>query len=156
MNSIAQYSSEVWGFQYYSSTQKLHLRAARFYLGLLNNAPVPAILADIGWQEPLYNTQQKMIRQYHRIMKMENKRLTKVVLLWDCEFNRHNRNISTWSSEIKEIMENYNLGYLGDNIQLFPLKETITSLKNRMLLKQRSSLELKCREKPQLRTYNRI
>ena len=153
VNSISQYSSEVWGFQYYSSTQKLHLQAARFYLGLPKNAPVPAILADIGWQEPLYNTQQKMIRQYHRIMKMENKRLTKVVLLWDCEFNRHNRNISTWSSEIKEIMENYDLGYLGDNIQLFPLKETITTLKNKMLLKQRSSLELKCREKPQLRTY---
>ena len=153
VNSISQYSSEVWGFQYYSSTQKLHLRAARFYLGLPKNAPVPAILADIGWQDPLYNTQQKMIRQYHRIMKMENKRLTKVVLLWDCEFNRHNRNISTWSSEIKEIMENYDLGYLGDNIQLFPLKETITTLKNKMLLKQRSSLELKCREKPQLRTY---
>ena len=34
VNSIAQYSSEVWGYKKYNSTQKLHLRAARFFLGL--------------------------------------------------------------------------------------------------------------------------
>ena len=47
INSIAHYSSEVWGFKSYDSCSKLHLRAARFFLGLPKNAPIPAILKDI-------------------------------------------------------------------------------------------------------------
>ena len=156
VNSIAHYSSEVWGFQTYNSTQKLHLRAARFFLGLPKNAPIPAILADIGWLEPVYQTQLKMVRQFHRIVRMDNTRLTKVVLLWDLEFGRHNPNISTWSREIKSIFEQNDLGYLGENTELFPLKETINSIKNNMILKQRDILRVKCQEKPQLRTYNKF
>ena len=153
VNSIAQYSSEVWGYKKYNSTQKLHLRAARFFLGLPKNAPIPAILADIGWLEPIYHTQLKMIRQYHRIVKMDNTRLTKKILLWDRALGQQNRNINTWSGEIKDIFEQFNLGYLGENIELFHLNETIKTIRNNMSLKQQSSLEIRCREKRQLRTY---
>ena len=40
VNSIAHYSSEVWGFKPYDSSLKIHLRAARFFLGLPKNAPI--------------------------------------------------------------------------------------------------------------------
>ena len=94
-----------------------------------------------------------MIRQYHRMVKMDNTRLTKAILLWDCELGRQNRNITTWSGEIRNIFEDFNLGYIGENIELFHLKETIKTINNNMILKQYSSLELRCREKRQLRTY---
>ena len=153
VNSIAQYSSEVWGYERYNSTLKIHLRAARFYLGLPKNAPIPSILAEIDWLEPVYNTQIKMIRQYHRIIKMDNSRLTKIVLLWDQELSAQNNAITTWSSEIDNIFKNYNMGYFGENLELFPLKETIGTLKSNMKLKQTLDLKNRCNPMPQLRTY---
>ena len=131
---------------------KVHLRAARFYLGLPKNAPIPAILADIDWLEPVYNTQIKMIRQYHRILKMENSRLTKVVLLWDRELCSQNNGINTWSGEIDTIFQNYNLGYFAENLNLFPLKEVIGTLRSNMKSSQNLDLETRC-GMPQLRTY---
>ena len=90
----------------------------------------------------------------NRIIKLENSRLTKVVLLWDRELGQQNRNtIKTWSGEVDNIFQKYNLGYLGQNIQLFPLRETINSLRNNMIANQCSNLKIKCREKTQLRTY---
>ena len=153
VNSIAYYSSEVWGFKSYNSSLKLHLRAARFFLGLPKNAPIPAILTDIDWLQPIYNTQIKMIRQLHRIIKMENSRLTKVVLLWDLKFSEKFPQLSTWSSEVKEIFQNYGLGYFSDNLALFPIKEVIGTLKSKMKMRQNAELRLKCADKPQLRHY---
>ena len=153
VNSIAYYASEVWGFKSYDASLKLHLRAARFFLGLPKNAPIPAILADIDWLYPVYNTQIKMIRQFHRILKMENTRLTKMILLWDVKFTEKYPQFSTWSSEIKEVFQNCELGYLFENLTLFPLKETIGSLKSKMKLIQTNDLKIKCANKPQLKKY---
>ena len=153
VSSISQYGSEVWGAHRYDSTMKIHLRAARFYLGLPKNAPIPAILADIDWLEPVYATKIKMVRQYHRTVKMNNTRLTKAILLWDHAFSRKHENISTWSIEIKDIFHNFELGYFAENIELFPIKETIKSLKCKMKLQQMSELRNKCIQMPQLRTY---
>ena len=86
------------GFKAYNSTSKLFLRAARFFLGLPKNAPIPAVIADIDWLEPVYNTRLKMVRQYHRILKMENTRLTKAVMLWDAKFSEIHPNVSTWTN----------------------------------------------------------
>ena len=153
VNSIAHYSSEVWGFKSYDSSLKLHLRAARFFLGLPKNAPIPAVLTDIDWLQPIYNTQIKMIRQLHRISKMENTRLTKVVLLWDLKFSDRFPQLSTWSREVKEIFSNYGLGYFSENLNLFPIKEVIGTLKSQMKFRQNTELRERCAEKPQLRNY---
>ena len=153
VNSIAYYASEVWGFKPFDSSMKLHLRAARFFLGLPKNAPTPAILSDIDWLEPVYNTQIRMIRQFHRILKMQNSRLTKVILLWDLKFSELNPQCSTWSGEVREVFQNYGLGYFFDNLNLFPLKETIGTLRSRMKVRQRNELRVKCGNKPQLRNY---
>ena len=42
VNSIAHYVSEVWGFKSYDACLKLHLQAARFFLGQPKNPPFPA------------------------------------------------------------------------------------------------------------------
>ena len=156
VDSIAHYSSEVWGFKGYEATIKMYLRAARFYLGLPKNAPIPAIMADIDWLEPAYKTQIKMIRQYHRILKMEDSRLPKVILLWDYKFSELNENVQTWSKEIRAIFQSYDLGYFSDNLSLFQLKDTIGTLQAKMKLKQTTDIKNKCHSKPQLRTYVKI
>ena len=77
-----------------------------------------------------------MITQYHRIVKIDNSRLTKAIFLWDRELAIQNPNISTWSSEVKNIFQNFGLGYFADNIELFPIKETIKTLQSNMKIKQ--------------------
>ena len=153
VNSIAHYASEIWGFKSYEANLKLHLRAARFFLGLPKNAPIPAILADIDWLYPVYNTQIKMVRQFHRMLKMEDSRLTKMIMYWDMKFTEKYPQSSTWSNEVREVFENNELVYFYDNLQLFPLKETIGSLKCKMKMTQRIDLGMKCANKPQLRKY---
>ena len=156
VNSISQYSSEVWGYKEYESTKKIFLRAARFYLGLPKNAPIPAIIADIDWLEPVYNTQLKMIRQYHRMLKMEDTRLTKAIMLWDAKFSEKHGIFNTWTKEIRCIFNEYDLGYFAENMGLFQLKDTIGTLKSKMKIKQNADIKLKCSNKPQLRTYVKI
>ena len=152
VNSISQYASEVWGFEQYEPTLKIHLRAARFYLGLPKTAAIPAVLAQIDWLEPVFCTQMKMIRQYHRIIKMDNTRLTKSILIWDKQFFDEHK-FPTWSSEICSIFENYDMNYFSENLELFPLKETIKTLKTQMKLKHANSLNLRCQRMPKLRTF---
>ena len=152
VNSISQYSSEVWGFQQYEPTLKIHLRAARFFLGLPKTATIPAILSQIDWLEPVFCTQMKMVRQYHRILKMENGRLTKSILIWDKQFFADHK-LPTWSSEISSIFKNYDMQYFTENLDLFPLKETIVALKTQMKIKHGSDLQKKCQPMPKLRTF---
>ena len=84
---------------------------------------------------------------------MDNARLTKAIFLWDRELSFQNQNISTWSNEVKNIFQNFDLGYFAENIELFPIKETIKTLQSNMKIKQLIELETRCRKMPQLRTY---
>ena len=152
VSSISQYSSEIWGFQQYEPTLKIHLRAARFFLGLPKTASIPALLAQIDWLEPVFCTQMKMIRQYHRLGKMDDTRLAKSILVWDKTFYNIHK-LTTWSSEVKSIFQQFNMQYFSENLDLFPLKETIKSLKNQMKIKQCTDLKLKCQAMPKLRSY---
>ena len=84
---------------------------------------------------------------------MQSSRLTKVILLWDQKFSELNSQYTTWSSEVREVFQNYGLEYFLDNLNLFPLKETIGTLRSRMKIRQMGELRVKCGNKPQLRNY---
>ena len=111
---MCDYAGEVTGFTEYSSKNQLFLRAARAFLGLPKNAPIPAIIAEIGWLTPVYRTQLKMVRQFNRVLSMPDHRLTKQIVIWD-------KNISslvkfqTWSNEIKDIFSTNNLNLYFEN-----------------------------------------
>ena len=97
VTSIADYSGAITGFRKYDSSTKLHLRAIRAFLGVPKNACNVGVLLL-----PEYRTRIEMIRQYHRMTRMKNYRLTKKILLWDKDLN--DRNIgNTWAGEVKSI-----------------------------------------------------
>ena len=83
---------------------------------------------------------------------MEDNRLAKNILLWDKKFSR-DHNVPTWSKEVSSIFEDFQMQYFSENLELFPLKETINSLKLQMKIKQSTNLKLKCQKMPKLRTY---
>ena len=108
---------------------------------------------EIDWLQPIFHTQIKMVRQYHRIIKLQNTRLTKVVLLWDLRFSEKYPHLSTWSSDVKQIFRVCGLGYFSDNLTSFPLRETIGTLKSKIKAMQNGELKTKCSNKPQLRNF---
>ena len=64
VNSIVEYGSEVLGYSENDEQNKLLCRAARAFLGVPKNAPLPGIIAEIGWLLPHYNKRLNMIRYF--------------------------------------------------------------------------------------------
>ena len=77
--SVSDYGGEVIGAQQFNSTLKLHLRAARAFLGCPANTTSPSVLSKIMWVLPFHRNQVRMVRQYNGVLKMAPIRLTRVV-----------------------------------------------------------------------------
>ena len=101
--SISEYASEVFGFEQYDSTFKIHLRAARAFLGLPKNVASFGLVSEVDWLMPRFQTQIKMIRHFGRILRTPKHRLMYRVFMWDRHLNSSGE-ISTWSNEIKTIL----------------------------------------------------
>ena len=96
-----------------------------------------------------------MIRQYFRILKMCDTRLTKQIFIWDKSFFEL-LNIQTWSSEVRDILLNHNLGHIFAPEVNFNPNSIIKQLKNSMAIKQNMDLKNRCLGKPKLRNYVQI
>ena len=153
VTSVSDYSAEIFGYTQYQPTLKLHLRAIRAFLGLPKNVTSCAALSEVDWLLPKFRGQIRMVRLYHRILKMEDCRLTKKVFLWDRKLNDTNV-IYSWSSEIKSIFYSSGLNFSFNCSEIFPLKQTIAQLKLKFSELQQSELKAECLTKPKLRTFN--
>ena len=71
--------------------------------------------------------------------------------LWDKHLNDFGR-ISTWSSEIKDILTRNNLAHIY-NQGMFPLHYSIKNLKDSLFQKDKVSWQSDCRNMPKLRTF---
>ena len=153
VNSIADYGGSVFGFDQYEGPLKVHLRAARAFLGVPKNAVKCAILSEIDWLLPKNRTRVRMIRQLHRMLLMTNDRLTKKVLLWDKQLNNTGV-VNTWYSEVKQILNDCNFQYIYETDAIFPLKPTILSITSALKSKQNVEIKNECFAMPKLRTFN--
>ena len=150
--SVSDYGAEIWGFAPKDAFTKIHVRAARCFLGLPKSATTAGVLAEINWTEPVFMSQVRMIRHYFRVNQLECSRLTKRVLEWDKSFSELN-NLSTWSSEIKYILNTHNLLHYFDSDLAFCIKSTISKLQQSMFVQQSVDLKNRCLEKQKLRTF---
>ena len=153
--AVADYGSEIWGYETQDSVNKIQLRAARCFLGLPKHATSAGVLAEISWLEPVYRAQIRMIRQYFRVLKMNDLRLTKKIHLWDKSFFEQH-NIQTWSSEVRDILLTHNLGHIFSPNINFCQQNVIDQLKRSMMVKQNTELKRQCLDKPKLRNYVHI
>jgi hypothetical protein len=152
VTSISDYCSEITGYTQYEPTVQLHTRAIRAFLGLPKNSCNEGVLSEVNWLLPEYRTQLKMIRQYSRVVSMDNSRLTKKVYLWDRSLNDSNV-MSSWSSEVKNIFYNCNLNNIYDSLRPFSLKCTLETMKANFKIEQAEFLKTECEQKPKLRTF---
>ena len=150
--SISDYGGEVFGFKLFDSALKIHLRAARSFLGVPKTAPIAGIISEINLLLPQSRTQIKMVRQLHRILKMENERLTKKVFFWDKKLNEE-KTIISWSSEVKTIFaENLCLDTFESG-EIFNLKQIVGTLEENMIVTQQATQKDQCENLPKLRTF---
>ena len=103
------YGSEVFGFEGHDSALKIHLRAARSFLGVPKNSPIPGILSEFNQLLPKYRGHIRMIRQYHRLLKSSVQNVSKQVFDWDKKLNEQNM-ICSWYSDVRSIFDSCNLG----------------------------------------------
>ena len=152
VTSISDYASEVTGYTQYQPTLDLHTRAIRAFLGLPKNSCNVGVLSEVDWLLPEYRTQCKMIRQYNRMLLMDNSRLTKQVYLWDKSLNEGNY-ISSWSSEVKSVFSSCDLISVYNTERPFPLKCTLEKIKAKFKIDQANFLKGECEQMPKLRTF---
>lgn len=152
--SVTDYGGEVWGYKEYEAIKKIQLKACRAYLGVPKNTPIPGLLSEINWNEPRSRTQLQMIRHYHRLLKMDNNRLSKRVYLWDRQLNDVGT-IKTWSTEVKSILQRNGLQQYY-NQGLFPLQHVTDVLKKSLLNKDQANWKASCLPLPKLRTFNKL
>ena len=152
VTTVSDYSAPVTGFLEYDSTLKLQLRAIRAFLGVPKNACSVGVLSEVSLLLPRYRTNIAMVRQYHRMMKMDDKRLTKQVFLWDKMLNETNV-ISTWSTEVKSVFSDCNMNLIFSTNCSFDLKDTVKRMVENFKKLQNQYLAAECAEKPKLRTF---
>ena len=155
ISSISQYGSEVYGFKQYDSEQRLQLRALRAYLGLPKNVTSCGLLSEFDMLLPYFQTRIRMIQHLNRIFCTPSNRLMYMIYKWDHCLNESGR-ISTWSTEVKTVLEEHNLGTIFQKQEVFNIKTTVEELKRSMLIKQKELLKTECTLKPKLRTFLRF
>ena len=152
VNSVCDYAGEVTGFTAYESKKRIFLRAARAFLGLPKSSPVAAVTAEIDWLESMYRTQLKMVRQYGRVLRMPNHRLTRLIVEWDQRLS-NNVDFSTWSKEINQIFSDNNLLHIYESKQIFNTKLTVDTIRKSMLMQQNFDQSLLCKTFSKLKVY---
>ena len=150
VTSISDYAAEVTGYSQYQPTLDLHTRAIRAFLGLPKNSCSVGVLSEVDWLLPEYRTQLKIIRQYSRMVSMDNSRLTKKVYLWDRSFNE--ANILSWNREVKSVFYSCDLNSVYDSGRPFELKNTLQKIKEKFKIDQSNFLKNECDQKTKLRT----
>ena len=152
VTSVSDYSGPVTGYLQYDSALKIHLRAIRAFLGVPKNACNVGVLSEVDLLLPRYRTQIQIIRQYHRMICMDDSRLTKQIFLWDKEINERSL-VSTLSKEVKIILSGCNFEDLFKGNSSFDIKNVVSDMKNQFKIFQNNYLSTECASKPKLRTF---
>ena len=150
--SISEYGSEIFGYEEFDCSFKLHLRAARAFLGLPKNVTSFGLVSELDWLLPENQTKLKMIRYFGRLLKTPDHRLMKKVYIWDKKLNE-SQQLFSWTNEIKSILYNCNLNHVYDAQLMFPVKTIVKQLEESLYKMQLVRVENICRNKPKLRTF---
>ena len=152
MTSILDYAGEVIGYQPSDTATQLHLKAIRAFTGVPKNSCSAGVLSEVDWLLPEYRTRLKMIRQYHRILNMDDQRLTKRVMLWDRCQHMATMNLS-WSKEINLIFDQCGKGEVYSHGLTFHLKTILDTISQNFKKDQYDYLKTECANMSKLRTF---
>ena len=122
------------------------------FLGVPKNACNVGVLSEVDLLLPRYRTKIQMVRQYHRMICMDDSKLTKQIYNWDRALNDKNL-VQTWSNEVKGIFTDCNNFSIYESKCSFHLHQTVSNIKEIFKSQQREFLSSECAQKPKLRTF---
>ena len=119
------------------------------------NTASPGLVSEFDWLLPQFQAHMKIVHYFNRILSISDNRILKKVYKWDHALNKIGK-IKTWSWEVKEILNENNLGYIFESQQIFPSVIVNKNLKESLSKKQQELVKLECENKPKLRTFLKI
>ncbi len=111
VNTILNYSSEIWGFKDYKCCDDVQYRAIRYFLGLHRFTPLLSLRGEMGWDSLQQLRWLCIARYWSRLLKMDPSRLTRILFEWEYEYTT-NASKSNWCSEVRSIFLNSDLLYI--------------------------------------------
>ena len=103
---IIGYSSFLWGHKAYSEISKIQHNLMRSFLGVGRNAPIAALIGDMGWLPIATVTKIDCIRFWFRLSNMADIRLNKQV--FNEANNLANNGCQNWIAHTSEILKVHN------------------------------------------------
>ena len=99
---VQDYACEIWWNSNINMCDKITERAMRYYLGVHNLTPVPALYGEMGWLKTKYRHYIHVIRFWNRLVNMDNLRLTKHIFQSDALFSVTGKR--NWSYDVNSII----------------------------------------------------
>ena len=125
VQSVLLYCSGVWAMKHGKSLQKVQNRAMRFFLGVHKFTPTLGMSGDMGWCDVDTEIKCNIIRQWNRIIKMSDDRITKKIFIMDTIEQRSN-----WSICVNNILDELNMSDKYENRETCNIDYIVTKLNN--------------------------
>ena len=101
---IIEYSSFLWGYKAYSDIEKIQNNLMRSFMGVGRNAPIAALIGDMGWLPIATITKINSIRFWLRLSNMTDTRLNKQVFN-EASKLASNNDYHNWIAHIIDILK---------------------------------------------------
>ena len=99
---IINYGAAVWGTKEFRCINYIHLKAARFFLGVRRYTPNSGVLGDVGWDPVLAKQWKTVMSQWSRMKSMNDQRLNYKMFAWS-EGNL-GRSCKNWHYRLKSML----------------------------------------------------
>ena len=66
---VQDYGAEIWSIVNLKTAEKNHERAMRYYSGVHNLTPPPALYGEMGWSAVKYRHHVQILRFWNRLIK---------------------------------------------------------------------------------------
>ena len=73
--SVQDYGAEIWSIVNSKTAEKNHEREMKYYLGVHNFTPLPALYGEISWSAVKYRHHVQLLRFWNRLIKTTGHRL---------------------------------------------------------------------------------
>ena len=143
---VVDYGSGIWGFTKNKHSDIIQNKAARYFLGVHNFTPIPALQGETGWLPCTYRKSINMIRYWNRLMKMSNDKLTKYI--FNCNYNSTSI-YPNWINAVKDIFQSIKM----DDVFANRCVCDIDICKSELWKIAQEDWKIFVNSKPKLRTY---
>ena len=101
--TVQDYGAEIWSIVNSKTAEKIHERAMRYYLGVHNLTPLPALYGEMGWSAVKYRHHVQILRFWNRFIKTPGHRLLKHIFQRDLALSTK----PNWSHEVLKLFRLY-------------------------------------------------